>query len=69
MKNTRLSKHFMLAEFLNQGKYPLRPTPPLRPHRVLQVTAIPGTRQESRGLFFTQKVPSLLCYFYVILSP
>ena len=25
MKNTRLSKHFMLAEFLNQGKYPLRP--------------------------------------------
>ena len=22
MKNTHLSKHFMLAEFLNQGKYP-----------------------------------------------
>ena len=57
-----------VPRFYNQGKYPLRPTPPLRPHRVLQVTAIPATRQESRGLFFTQKVPSLLCYFYVLIS-
>ena len=39
----RLAPHFLGA---------LHPAPPFHPHRVLQVTTIPGTRHESRGLFY-----------------
>jgi hypothetical protein len=47
MKNTRLSKHFMLAEFLNQGKF-MSGDSPLSSH-VLQtakdVLSCPATRR------------------------
>ena len=62
MKNTRLSKHFTLAEFLNQGKYPdnvptmQAPSPPAA-SSASGTTSNSNPRDSPRipGIVFTEK--------------